>query len=383
MAGITMGKMLGYIVIIVLICTQLSAQNNSEAQQREFVPYTLDSGKTHNTLQVQDVVFEQVITIPLAASLRLHFDEAILSPGSFVRITSAADSAVQELDADALDEWNLTTAYFNGETVYLELVAEPEATGDQIVLESVEYYHADTPPCHSNDNGICDGDNRVPSSVLWSGRLLPGGCTASIYNTSSCAVTAGHCTSASIITYVMQFRVPDSDGDCTINHPAPVDQFPIIAKQSPVPVTYENDWSAMIAGSNHEGLTPYEVYGEFRAIADSVASTTAFVEIWAYGRSNSNPPRNQTQQYSSGAILARTEFNYLHNADIIFGSSGAALIHNGEIIGVQSSADEESPCESRVARIDIPEFIAAREAVCPDETATEQKSWGSIKAIHR
>jgi hypothetical protein len=48
--------------------------------------------------------------------------------------------------------------------------------------------------------GICGPtDDRVPSSETWACRLLPAGCTASIWNEDSCLVSAGHCVGGNMV----------------------------------------------------------------------------------------------------------------------------------------------------------------------------------------
>ncbi len=45
-----------------------------------------------------------------------------LAAGSFIRITSSLDGQAQELDAAALAAWHHSSAYFNGDTVIVEVV---------------------------------------------------------------------------------------------------------------------------------------------------------------------------------------------------------------------------------------------------------------------
>jgi trimeric autotransporter adhesin len=377
------------IMILGLFVTPVFAQNTADLPQGEFIPYTLVSGETGNATRDSVVVFDQVVSIPNAVWLRLHFSDAVLSPGSYVRMTALADGGTQILDADFMARWSFTSAYFNGHAVHVELVVAPETSGDQIAIGSVETQivvpGAPVVPCHENDYGICGDDDRVPSQALWSARFLPSGCTASIYNTSSCAVTAAHCASGSTVIYVLQFNVPNSDENCAMNHPSPVDQFPVTGFLSQFgSPNFNNDWSAMTVGANDQGETPYERYGEFRPIASAPASTTVLAEFWGYGFDNSNPILSQTQQYSSGVILIREDTHYVHDADIIFGSSGGAMIHDGEIIGIQSSASQpDGPCFNKATRVDLPDFVAARDSICVDESPVKKANWGSLKTRYR
>ncbi len=362
-----------------LCCTGLGllaasgfAQDTLDCPQGELTPYVLDSGKISNTGRDSSVVFEKTITMVDAAWMRLYFADANLGPGSYVRLTSLFDGEIQELDANDLAMWNYTSAYFNGDSVHLELVAAPGTSGNRIALDQVAVHIVpgelrDRPPCEDDECGICDDDNRVPSNELWTARLMPTNCTASIYSTGSCAITAGHCVQ-STNDCVLEFNVPNSfEQDCALKHPPVEDQFPVTDRLCPDGwIQFENDWAVMTIGANNQGETPYERYGVYRPIASAPASTGDSVEIWSYGKDNDNRDRNQTQQYSAGAILIREELYYRHNADIIKGSSGAALLHNDEIIGIQSSAPPcEYTCLAPATRVDHPDFVAARETLCP------------------
>ncbi|MBU0617227.1 MAG: hypothetical protein KKI02_05895, partial [Planctomycetes bacterium] len=341
------------------------AQNALDWAQGELTPYVLDSGKISNTEPDSSVVFEKTITVEDAVWMRLYFTDTNLGPGSYVRMTSRFDGEIQELDGADLAMWNYTSAYFNGDSVHLELIAAPETSGNRIVLDQVAVHIVPGElrgPCHDSDWGICGIDDRVPSNELWAARLMPSNCTASIYNTNSCAVSAGHCF-YSATDAVLQFDVPDSDPNCALNHPPPADQFPVIDSEWFMG-GFTNDWAVMTVGTNNQGETPYERYGVYRPIASAPADTSDFVEIWSYGKDNSDPTWNQTQQYSAGAILVREEEYYRHNADVMEGSSGAAVLHNDEIVGIQSSVGDEE-CLSPATRIDRPEFVAARETLCP------------------
>ena len=71
------------------------------------------------------VVYEDVITYPGMAWMRLYFGEVSLDRGSYVRVTSLRDGEQQKLDARTMDMWSNTSAYFNGDALRVELVAGP------------------------------------------------------------------------------------------------------------------------------------------------------------------------------------------------------------------------------------------------------------------
>ncbi|MFH1747514.1 MAG: hypothetical protein ABIG44_10770 [Planctomycetota bacterium] len=352
------------VVGLRLFVTPVAAQDPPGWPQGEFIPYMLDSGKLDNADRASAVVFEKTIMVDDAAWMRLYFSNADLRPGSYVRMTSLFDGEVQELDANDLAMWNSTSAYFNGDAVYLELIAAPGSIGNRIALNQVAVEIVPggrRGPCYESDRGICVNDDRVPSYELWAARVMPVNCSASIYNTHSCAVTAGHCTALGYAD-VLQFNVPHSI-NCALLNPPVDDQFPITDCAFKVYQPTCEDWAVMTIGTNGLGETPYERYGEYRPIASEPADVASFIEIWSYGTDNSDPDWNQVQQYSAGSPLVRTDYYYRHNCDITWGSSGGALLHNDEIVGIQSSSDWD--CQNWANRIDIPEYVSAREALCP------------------
>jgi len=329
----------------------------------EIQPFALESEAEANRTDVALTVWEKAITIPNAAWLRLYFGEAELQPGSFVRITSTLDGEVQELDAAALAMWSYSTAYFNGDTVVLSLIAAPGTTANRITVSHVGVQIIEGGPraCGVDGCGYCGADDREPSTELWTGRLMPTGCTASIYNEMSCAVTAGHCVDGGGAT-VLQFNVPNSQSNCNPVNPPVADQFPVTGSQ------YSNngvgdDWGVLTIGTNGSGQRPVDRYGVYRPIAANPANSGAAVAVWGYGVDDSpSPTRSQTQQTSAGVIGARYGSFYTHTVDVTYGNSGSALIHNNEIIGIISHCSYD--CNNIATRVDVAAFVNARNALC-------------------
>ena len=288
-----------------------------------------------------------------------------LPAGGELRITSALDGEVQQLNAAELVMWDNSSAYFNGDTVYLELIAAPGARNNRVVLNKVatQIINYLDGPCAGDDCGICGTDDRVPSSELFTGRLLPVGCTGTIYNPSSCVVSAGHCAQSGL---VIQFNVPASNSNCATNNPPVADQFPITNFQ------YQNagigaDWSVMIAGTNSSGQHPFDRYGVYRSISPTLASPGNEASDWSYGVDNGQPTRSQIQQYSTGTIGSRASTYYTFSVDITYGSSGSSLQHANQIIGIVTHCS--IGCPDYATRIDLAAFVSARNSLCPDATA--------------
>ncbi|MCH8969086.1 MAG: hypothetical protein IIA66_08210, partial [Planctomycetes bacterium] len=260
--------------------------------------YNVDSGAQNNPAEAFETVFENLVQIEDAAWLRIYFGEVTLAEGSYIRITSLQDGEVQELDARELALWSNSSAYFNGDALQVELVAGPGTRGNRVIIEQVAHHargrHVAGGP---GQCGICGSDDRVPSNELWSGRLLPVGCTASVWNQSSCLVSAGHCMTSGL---VIQFNVPDSSPGCFLNNPPLAEQFPVLVIQF-TNGGIGNDWAVMTSGTNNLGQTIYERYGELRPISNVDGSVGQTVGVWGYGVDNTCT-LTQTQQTDSGPI---------------------------------------------------------------------------------
>ncbi len=343
--------------------TPATAQSTLDFPVGENMPYWLDSGGRANMGEDSAIVFEADVTVDDAAWLRLYFDSVELEKGSTIRMTAPFDGEVQELDATGIAMWSYTSAYFNGNTVHIELIAAPGTTQNHVVLDSVAaQIVAGGPrgPCADNDCGICGPDNRAPSDEDWAGRLMPVGCTASIYNTFSCAVSAGHCVQSGL---TLQFRVPDSSSGCYPYNPGISDQFPITDYEY-VDDGTGNDWSVMTVGTNNQGDTPYERYGVLRPISGVVGFASDTIVNWGFGVDNDNPTRSQTQQTHTGTITSRSSDRYLFNVDITYGNSGSSILLNDQIIGIVTHCS--FTCGYNTAtRIDLAAFADARATLCP------------------
>ena len=158
---------------------------------------------------------------------------------------------------------------------------------------------------------------------------------------------------------VIQFRVPNSNGNCSLNHPPVGDQFPITSFLF-TNGGVGNDWAVMTSGENFLGERPYDRYGEFRPIATSPPVVGNPLGIWGYGIDN-QCVLSQTQQTSNGAVVSVSATLFRHNVDATFGNSGSGIIRNGEILGIVTHC----PCPNWATRVDHAGFANARESLCP------------------
>jgi hypothetical protein len=353
------------VIALALAAPPLHAEQTLDNPlQQQIRDYLVDSGAQTDAPIVTRTVFESTISIDGAHWMRLYFDEVNLAPGSFVRITAAQDGEVQELDALEILQWGGTSAYFNGETVQLELVAAAGTMGNRVRVKQVAHSRLDGPTSTGAPGqcGICgNSDDRVPSSEEWTARLVPAGCTASVIGEDSCMITAGHCIGGSM---VVQFNVPNSTSTCIPLNPPVADQFPIID------FTFQNngvgdDWAVMKAGTS-QGSTPYEKYGVLRPISSQVAGAGAAVELTGYG-ADLTCTLTSTQQFADGTICNRFSDAYTFAVDLRGGNSGSALIYNDEIIGIATHC----PCCNVATRIDNDDVQQALADMCiPPEAQT-------------
>jgi len=355
----TLASLLLAVLVIAGTSIPAAAQSTLDWPTGEKHRYALDSGNLSNRSLQPEIAYQDLVAVEDAAWIRLYFGKTKLGEGSLLRMTSLLDGEMQELDAKSLAMWNNTSAYFNGDQVLLELVTWPGTVENHLVLDQVAVHIVDgRGPCADDDCGICGADSRTLSSELWTGRIVPVGCTGSIISTDSCVVSAGHCVGGDT---TLQFNVPSSASNCATYNPPVADQFPITDRQY-VNGGVGNDWAVMTVGTNNLGETPYERYGVMRPIATALASGGDTCDNWGYGVDNDTPTRSQVQQTHSGDVLARYSDYYTFDLDMTYGNSGSALLKNDEIIGIITHCSFS--CENYATRIDLAAFAAARESLC-------------------
>ena len=356
------------VVLVVLAAIGSGAavygQQTLDYPRGEISDYFLDSGKHANNSDELQLVYSDSVAVDSAVWLRLYFGQVSLPEGSFVRVTSVFDEDYQELDGDMMIEWSDSTAYFNGDTLLVDMFAAPHTVGNQIVLERVGFELGDMEGLDYQHCGICNGDDRSPSNEDFSARLMPVGCSGSIYHRDSCRLSAGHCARSGLTA---QFRVPPSSSGGSPRHPPASEQFPV-RQYRYTNGGVGNDWMVMTTGTNHLGETAYERYGELRDIAEALPASGSS-DIWGYGQSWIYPTRSQTQQHSPGSIMSRLGSYYTMMNDATFGQSGSGYLQSDELIGIITHCNE-SGCGNIATRIDNHGLQNAIESLCPVSTLT-------------
>lgn len=324
---------------IVLACAALleaPARAQSAAPPSVVLTYPLDTGWVHNSGAHEAVLSSHTIHVSGSPWMRLRFEALLLAEGVRVRLTSFADGAVQELDADAAREWSASSAYFNGDRVQLELVALPGSERSRAVLRSVWVAPSVLPQFT-----VCGPtDDRTPSSDPRVARLLPVGCTGWLFDDPAhCLNTAGHC--AASLLQVAQFNVPPSDASGAMQHPPPQDQYAV----DPLSIQRQNgglgaDWAYFGCFPNpNTGLTPYQRQDAAFTLATSIPSVGTPLRVSGHGVDFDTPTSSYAQQTDVGALVSLSGSTLRHDADTTGGNSGSPIQWEGAgdlVVGVHT-----------------------------------------------
>ncbi len=310
----------------------------------------INSGQVANTGKELLPVISEVINVPNADWLRLRFDEVSfagrkeLGNESYLRITSIEDGAVQYLDKTSIKQWQYTSAYFNGDTVLVELMAYPNSGANELIMSSVI---AGSPP--TLEESICGStDDRVLSSDPRAARALPIGCTAWMIDDSEhCFLTAGHCNgSGNGDINVVQFNVPLSNNSCTfgaINHPGPEDQYAVDAssQQTNGGGGVGNDWGYLGAFPNsNTGLKPWQASGSWYEL-DFATPTATSARVTGYGSVSSSLASCTwylVQKTHAGPFVSLSGNALAYGMDTTGGNSGSPVTDEttGKAIGIHT-----------------------------------------------
>lgn len=297
--------------------------------------YAYDSGWVESPLDEPAIVISQLVVVRGAEWLRLSFRSIELGQAT-LRLVSARDGGVQELSAQHCREWRDTSAYFNGDSVLVEVVTEPGGGAVRVVLDGVD---AGVPP--ASKFTVCGAtDDRVLSNDRSSARVLPALCTAFLIDDCNrCLLSAGHCVGG---VAVAQFNVPLSSANSVIVHPSPDEQYAVDASS----LQFQNDgpgsdWSYFGCFANPgTGLTPFERQQQARVLA---ASAPAFdpacvMRVTGYGFDLTTPTENYVQQTHRGPYFPWSGTTLAYLVDTTGGNSGSAVQwdQHGVTIGIHT-----------------------------------------------
>ena len=364
-------QLTGLLLLAGLVCgtSVASAQTNPPPS----VDLTLvhDSGWVRNVeaAGAPRVVASFPVYVEGATWIRLYFSEVTLSgregqDGAFLRITSMLDGQQQRLNARHVEEWQRSTAYFNGDGVLIELVAYPDTPASRFVLATGT---VGLPPQESQCGGQ---DDRVASNDPRVARLLPIGCTGWIIDDAcGCFLTAGHCSSS---PNVAQFNVPLSTAGGGLVNPSPDDQYALdtSSRQSNGGLGIGNDYAYLgYFPNSNTGLTPREAQQAAFVIVNPPAFQNGqVIRITGYGTDSGTA--NQTQQTHFGPRVntaLATEVEY--QADTQGGNSGSPVIFEstGQAIGIHTHggcSSTEGNHGTGINHSGLQAFLANPKGVC-------------------
>ena len=301
------------------------------------VDYTHDTGWIANDSAQPRVVISFPVHIPEARWMRLYFDEVHLSgdmlagSGALLRITSHHDGFVQEMNALHVEQWQLSSAYFNGDTVQVDVLVQPFTGPSRLVLRAVDA--GQLPP----ESQCGPTDDRVASTDPRAGRILPIGCTGwLIDDCQNCMLTAGHCTGG---ISVVQFNVPLSNSNGSLNNPPPSDQYAMdpSSLQTNGGQGVGNDWGYFGAFPNSTtGMTVFQSQGSAFTLAFPPPVGGNNIRITGFGVDGGTA--NQTQQTHVGPLVTSTGSTVQYQTDTTGGNSGSPVIweETGMAVGIHT-----------------------------------------------
>ena len=338
-----MRRLLPYLALAALLAAAPRAQAQVGPSVQTQVSFTYDTGWRSNPSPSEAVLASHTVRVGGATWLRLRFQVASLwhpgdeTQGAFLRITSHQDGAVQELRTRSLQEWQLSTAYFNGDTVQLELVAPPGAGPSRVVLRNVwmgPLLYAPMSQCGATDD-------RVPTTDARIARTMPVQCTAWIFDDcASCMTTAGHCYANATNLDVAQFNVPLSTAQGVIQHPPPEHQYAIDDTSRQFQNGgVGNDWASFGCFPNsNTGLTPYQAQGRkrFRILPPTAPAAGDVIRVSGYGSDSNNLNWNQALQTHTGDFTLFSGSTVRYTPDTYGGNSGSPVIRSnlGEDVAI-------------------------------------------------
>jgi V8-like Glu-specific endopeptidase len=335
------------------------------------VAVSLNSGTVIAPTFGRAAVFGDLVYVPDAAWIRLAFADVRLGAAphdglpTLLRVTSLQDGATQLLDANALEQWSNTSAYFNGNAVLIEIVADPAAEASHLTIDHATF----GPTLPHVDFSLCGGiDDRTLSDDPRIGRIAPGGCTAWLIDDEQRTfLTAGHCA-LNNGDDVVQFNVPLSTGSGQWNHPAPSDQYIVdpASVQSNGGQGVGKDWAYFGCFPNAvTGLTAAQAQGAWFQRAPVGVDNSTTVRITGYGTTTLPAPRewNQVQKTHDGPLEvdnpATSTLKY--TVDTTGGNSGSPVIDamTELAIGIHTHGGCPSTGVNAGTRLDHPDLLDA------------------------
>lgn len=328
------------VLILSLLGTTLAAAEQTDPMRFDRVPIGVDSGALPSPASGTGLVFSDEIEAPGADWIRLWFGPTELPEGATLVVTSARSGAHQVLDAQTLAQWSNSSAYFEGDRVFVDLYVPAGAGESRVVIDSVD---AGLPPIAPRT--ICDGtDLRVLSNDPRTSRLAPQGCTAWLFNNRpNTVLTAHHCGAAA--GDVIWFNVPLRTSGGSPVPPPPEHQYAVDGSslQDGGSWTLGNDWRIFgVFNNSNSGLSPVDA--QLRTYVLATATPPADgrpINITGYGTTSFPVPPawSSVQKSHTGPFFSKSGTVIRYRADTTGGNSGSAVLdeQTGRVIGIHTN----------------------------------------------
>jgi len=335
------------LVTALSFATLARAQEEPEQSTRNYVG--VDSGLVQNQNPSAaahgqpEVIWSTVVSVPTAAWLRLEYTGVLLSgsrdrgaDGSFLRLTSLLDGGQQTQHLRHVEEWEQTSAYFNGDAVLVEILAQPGTGENRLVIDFVTA----GPSLPSFPDTICGNtDDRVLSTDPRACRNQPTGCTSWMINDCNhCFLTAGHCASG---VNMVEFNVPLSSTGGSIRHPGPQDQYAVdpASKQTNGGQGVGDDWTYFgVFPNSNTGLTPHQANGgqAFDLLSTPPPVSGQIMRVTGYGSTTSpvSPTWYLVQKTHSAPYSTFSGTTIRYVVDTTGGNSGSPVFLDGTNLAI-------------------------------------------------
>ncbi len=322
------------IVVGVLFLPVAAIAQTAPLSQR-IDAYDLNSGRHDGQEAAISLVYQTTVQVAGAPWLRLRFINANLGSGSYLVVTSLLDGAEQRLDAAALAQWQNTSAFFNGDALDVRLYVAPGDSGVFVQMDEIAVGENGNPQDPDPATQCGPSDDRIASNDARQGRMLTIGCTAWLIGDGR-FVSAGHCAASAGSANTIQFNVPPSLPNGTLQHPGPEDQYTV---NDPTIIFVNggvgNDWAVFETFANAQtGLTALQAQGASYSLAQDLGP--AVIRITGYGVDGG--AANQTQQTHTGPNAGSSGTTMRYQTDTQGGNSGSPVIDEatGRAVGVHT-----------------------------------------------
>lgn len=252
--------------------------------------------------------------------LRLHFSDLNLGNESYLIIRSLFDDQWQKLDAVSIKQWYNYSAYFNGDVVEIKLFLSQ--TDRNVFIKIDEVVVGEWSDGNNTESQCGPTDDRISSNQPATARLLSIGCTAWIIPNGKFG-TAGHCLDGSGAD-VVEFNVPPSLPNGTLQHPGPQDQYSVnVATKIFSNSGIGNDWGVFEVYPNSvTGLMPKQAQNAYWPLVQDLGPDS--IRITGYGVDVGTA--NQTQQTHIGPNAGSSGTTMRYVTDTEGGNSGSPVI---------------------------------------------------------